>query len=144
MCCSIVILGTIDSRNAWIGRWSWLEGSSLQIGTLPIFGACVARLGLGSQQTWSVGPGRGGGLCGIAGPVWPADLVSGARGCGLSGYRLSLCGQQIWSVGQRRRPVWLGWACVAHKMLTPVVNLGEHRHREECHADDHFPLLVFD
>ena len=121
MCCSIVILGTIDSRNAWIGRWSWLEGSSLQIGTLPIFGACVARLGLGSQQTWSVGPGRGGGLCGIAGPVWPADLVSGARG----------------------GPVWLGWACVAHKMLTPVVNLGEHRHREECHADDHFPLLVF-
>ena len=90
MCCSIVILGTIDSRNAWIGRWSWLEGSSLQIGTLPIFGACVARLGLGSQQTWSVGPGRGGGLCGIAGPVWPADLVSGARG----------------------GPVWLGWSCV--------------------------------
>ncbi len=73
--------------------------------------------------------------------------------------RLGLCGQQIWSVGpedvacvvsrsgqwgQRMWPVWQGWACVAHKMLTPVVNLGEHRHREECHADDHFPLLVFD
>ena len=76
MCCSIVILGTIDSRNAWIGRWSWLEGFSWRIGTLPIIGACVAWLGLCGQQIWSVGP----------------EEVSCMA-------RLGLCGQQLWSVG---------------------------------------------
>lgn len=39
---------------------------------------------------------RGGGLCGHAGPVWPADLVSGTRG-GLCGHKTP-----VFNLGEHR------------------------------------------